>query len=112
MRLICEFASRVERSELAQLRHDVRGVQDVAGNEGLVLVIDELFSLAVRSGATTAVTRLFDGDGETTVRIATGAPVALAPDAGSITELLLRHIAMQWGRRSTGAGTEWWATVK
>jgi hypothetical protein len=112
VRLICEFASRVEQSELAHVRDEVRNLGRVGENEEIVLVINELFTLAVRSGATSAVTRLFDGGGETSVSIATDAPVALAPKVDSLAESILQRLALQWGHRSTIAGTEWWATVE
>ena len=112
MRLICEFASPVEPSELAHLRNEVRALQHVAGDERIVLVIDELFTLALRSGATSATTRIFGGPRETSVSIATDAPVVLAPAVDSVTERLLQDITFAWGWRRTAAGTEWWATIK
>jgi hypothetical protein len=112
VRLICEVASPVEPSQLAHLRNELRSLGYVAGDDRIILAIDELFTLAVRSGATSAVTRLFGGGGETTVSIATDAPVALAPSVDLAAEMLLQNIAREWGRRSTAAGTEWWATLK
>jgi hypothetical protein len=46
------------------------------------------------------------------VSIATDAPVALAPKVDSLAESILQRLALQWGHRSTIAGTEWWATVE
>jgi hypothetical protein len=112
VRLICELALPAEPSELAQLRHEVRSLGLVADDEQIVLAIDELFTLALRSGATSAVTRLFADTGETSVSIATDAPIALTPMVDSLTEMILRHVAREWGRRSTVAGTEWWATLR
>jgi hypothetical protein len=112
VRLICELVFPAEPSELAQLRHEVRSLGLVADDEQIVLAIDELFTLALRSGATSAVTRLFADTGQTTVSIATDAPVVLAPMVDSHAEMILRHVACQWGRRRTVAGTEWWATLR